>query len=259
MRILVSNDDGIRAPGLWDVVRELTQIADISVVAPDREQSGVGTSVTFHHPLRVNEEPAPVSGVTAYSVEGTPADSIILALRLPLVTEAPDLIVSGFNEGANLGDDVFISGTVGAALQGYFYGLTSIAVSVDASKGAMFGPAATLTRLLVQNLMKKRLSERVLLNVNLPNVALGNIRDIRITRLAERRRVDRIQEGYDGRRRYYWIARGDSQWSGKEGTDQWALEQTMVSVTPLLANTTRPIWTRLKELVADVFTELRGS
>ncbi|MCK4722624.1 MAG: 5'/3'-nucleotidase SurE, partial [Dehalococcoidia bacterium] len=118
MRILATNDDGINADGLWHLVEALSEVGDVVVVAPDRDQSGVGTSVSLHQPVRVRGIRSPVRGVRCYAVEGTPADSVILALGV-LLDDQIDLVVSGINEGANLGSDVLISGTVSAALQGY--------------------------------------------------------------------------------------------------------------------------------------------
>ncbi|MEW6033272.1 MAG: 5'/3'-nucleotidase SurE [Chloroflexota bacterium] len=259
MRILLSNDDGIRSPGLWAAARELSTRARVTVVAPDREQSGVGTSVTFHQPLRLKKEDSDVSGVEAYSVEGTPADSIILALRLPLVDGMPDLVVSGINEGANLGDDVFISGTVGAALQGYFYGISAISISVGAPQVSDFGTAAMVAGLLATRIKNGSLPGKILLNVNLPNVPLREIQDVRVTRLAGRSYADEIQEGHDGRRKYYWIARGMAQWHAREDTDHWAVERKMVSVTPLVASPLRPLRSVLEKMTAEVFRELHQS
>lgn len=232
MNILVSNDDGIHAMGLWVLAKELHELGTVTVVAPDRDQSGVGTSVTLRHPLRLNEINSPVEGVTAYSVEGTPADSIILALRHTL-TEAPDLVVSGINEGPNLGDDVFISGTVGAALQGYFYGIPSIAVSVGAFKDVDFDVAARMTRLLAGEIRDKSLPSRLLLNVNIPNLPTEKIEGVEITRLGQREYSDNVEPGHDGKRHYYWISRGASEWHTAPGTDAWALKQNKVSITTL--------------------------
>ena len=131
MIILVTNDDGILADGLWALVVELKKIGPVVVVAPAEERSGVGTAVTLRQPLRVQSVTPLIPEVEAYSVDGTPADSVILALG-KLATNRIDLVVSGINNGPNLGEDVFISGTVGAALQGYLHGLPALAVSMDA-------------------------------------------------------------------------------------------------------------------------------
>jgi 5'-nucleotidase len=144
--ILVANDDGIFAPGLWALARELKNIDDVVAVAPDREQSATGTSVTLRQPLRVRKISPVVSDVNTFAVEGTPSDSVILGLE-KLAKDA-GMVVSGINSGQNLGDDVLISGTVGAALQGYLRNLPAIAVSVGTVDTADLQTAARLVRLL---------------------------------------------------------------------------------------------------------------
>ena len=119
MRILVTNDDGINADGLWTLVAQLKEVGDVTVVAPDREQSGVGTSISFHNPIRLTRIHEKIRGIDTYSVEGTPADSVIMAVKV-VMKDGIDLVVSGINQGPNCGYDVFLSGTVGAALQGFF-------------------------------------------------------------------------------------------------------------------------------------------
>ena len=232
MKILVTNDDGITARGLWALVRELRRIAEVVVVAPDRDQSGIGTAVTLHHPVRVSPVPPEVTRVEAYSVEGTPADTVILALKT-LLKDKVDMIFSGINEGSNLGNDVLISGTVSAALQGYFYGLPSIAISVAAIKRVRFDVAAKFGALLAQQVAADNMPQRFLLNINLPNLPLNQIAGIEITRLGERSYMDNIKAGHDGKRKYYWIVRGKPDWKEVEGTDIWALGQKKISVTPL--------------------------
>ena len=236
MKILVTNDDGVYADGLWQLVKELRDIGTVTVVAPDRDQSGAGTSVTLAQPLRLSRIKSPLKGVKAYSVEGTPADSVILALRFAM-KDGIDLIVSGINEGPNLGNDVFISGTVGAALQGYFYGIPAVAFSVAAFESLHFDVAARLARLLAGELVDKGLSQKLLLNVNLPNLPREEIEGIEITNLGEREYADRIEPGHDGKRQYYWIMRGEPDWTMIPGTDAWALKQNRISITPLPDNT----------------------
>lgn len=235
MQILVTNDDGINAEGLWALVRELKDVGKVTVVAPDRDQSGVGTAVTLRQPLRFIEVKSPVSGVKAYSVEGTPGDSVILAIRFA-VKDKIDLVVSGINEGPNLGNDVFISGTIGGALQGYFYGMPAIAVSVAAFEELHFDVAARLAKLLAAGFQKGALPKRLLLNVNLPNLPREKIEGIEITRLGERSYIDSIDQGHDGKRDYYWIVRGVPEWSVVPGTDVWALEQNKISISPFHGN-----------------------
>ena len=256
MKILVSNDDGVYSEGLWTLVRELTKIAKVSVVAPDRDQSGSGTSITLRHPLRMINIKPPVDGVDAYSVEGTPADSVILALRLVL-KEGVDLVVSGINEGPNLGDDVYVSGTVSAALQGFFYGIPALAFSIAAFGDLHFDVAAKLARLMVSEIVDKGSPGRILLNVNLPNLPQDKLEGIEITRLGERKYVDRIEPGHDGKRQYHWIMRGKPEWKSASGTDVWALEKNKISVTPLFGNTDGSSRELLKKLAPQLFHKLQ--
>lgn len=255
MKILVSNDDGVYADGLWAVVKELREIAAVTVVAPDRDQSGAGTSVTLRHPLRMIEIKAPLDGVAAYSVEGSPADSVILALKL-ILKDGVDLVVSGINEGPNLGDDVYISGTVGAALQGFFYGIPAIALSIAAFGSLQFDMGARLAKLMAKEIVDKGLPRRMLLNVNLPNLPRGELEGIEITRLGERKYADRIEPGHDGKRQYHWIMRGKSEWQSTSGTDIWALEQNRISVTPLFGNPDGSSRELLKSLAPELFRKL---
>jgi len=261
LKILVSNDDGVYSDGLWALVKELRDIATVTVVAPDRDQSGAGTSVTFRHPLRMFEIKSPLDRVAAYSVEGTPADSVILALKLVL-KDGVDLVVSGINEGPNLGDDVFISGTIGAALQGFFYGIPAIAFSIAAFGSLHFDICASLAKLMAKEIVDEGLPRRVLLNVNLPNLPREKLEGIEVTRLGERNYTDRIEPGHDGKRQYHWIMRGKSEWQSISGTDIWALEQNKISVTPLFGNPDGSIRELLKRLTPELFHKLpenRGS
>lgn len=258
LKILVSNDDGVYADGLWALVRELRDIATVIVVAPDRDQSGVGTSVTLRHPLRMTEIRSPLDGVIAYSVEGTPADSVILALKL-VVKDGVDLVVSGINEGPNLGDDVFISGTVGAAVQGCFYGLPSIALSIAAFGSRHFNVAARLAKLLAGEIISRSLRHRILLNVNLPDLPCEELKGIEVTRLGERRYADRVEAGHDGKREYHWIMRGKSEWHLVPGTDVWALEENKISITPLFGNPDGASREFLESIAQAVFRKLVSS
>ena len=255
MRILVTNDDGIYADGIWALVAELRNVGTVTVVAPDREQSGVGTSVTLHQPLRLSKIKPRLKGVNAYSVEGTPADSVILALRSAM-KGGVDLIVSGINEGPNLGDDVFISGTVGAALQGYFYGIPAIAISVADFESPNFDVAARVARLLAGRINHGGLSQKLLLNVNLPNLPREEIEGVEITRLGEREYADKIDKGHDGRRKYFWIVHGESEWHVNPGSDIWALKHNKVSITPLLNNPDGSDHHFLESLAPNLFREL---
>ena len=237
MNILITNDDGIAAPGMWALAKELHKAYEFYVVAPDREQSGVGTSVTLHQPLRVKPVIPAVPGIETYAVEGTPADSVIVALKM-LFKDKIDLVIAGINEGSNLGNDVIISGTVGAAFQAYFYGLPAIAISVGAFHDLHFEAATRVGSLLAQQFADGKLPHRILLNVNLPNLPLDRIKGLEITHLGERSYTDAVKRssvkpGHDGKRDYYWIVHGEPQWKEDTGTDIEAIMQKKISITPL--------------------------
>ena len=248
LNILVTNDDGVFADGLWALVQELQETGTVTVVAPDRDQSGVGTSVTFRHPLRLNKVKSLIKGVHAFSVDGTPADSVILALKHAL-NEKVDVIVSGINEGPNLGNDFFISGTVGGALQGFFYDIPAIAISVGSFENARYDVAAKLAAKLTKAFGEERLPTKVLLNVNVPNLPQEQINGLEITRLGDRRYDDGIETGHDGKRHYYWIKRGVAEWVVEPGSDIWALEQDKVSITPYPVDYHSFKWEMLKDLL----------
>lgn len=255
MKILVCNDDGIYSEGLWELVAELKKVADVSVVAPDRDQSGSGTSITLRHPLRMRDIKSPVKGVIAHSVEGTPADGVILALRL-ILKESVDLVVSGINEGPNLGDDVYVSGTVGAALQGFFYGIPALAFSIAAFGDLHFDVTARLARIMVSELQDKGVPDRMLWTINLPNLTIDKLEGIEVTRLGERKYVDRVEPGHDGKREYHWIMRGKPEWKVTPGTDIWAVEKNRISVTPLFGDANGSSRELLKKIAPEVFKKL---
>ncbi|MCZ6614954.1 MAG: 5'/3'-nucleotidase SurE [Chloroflexi bacterium] len=258
MKILVTNDDGVYSPGLWAAVEALRDIAEVVVVAPDRELSGVGGSVTLHSPVRAMEVEASKNGTVTYAVEGTPADCVILAME-KLVGKV-DLLVSGINKGANVGADVLISGTVGAALQGYARDVPSVAISVAALKATRFDTAAQLLRGVAEQVQQGSLVPPLLLNINLPDVPPEEINGIEVTRLAQRSFIGTVSEGDDGRRPYYWIARGKPKWRVRKGTDIWALRRRRcVSITPLHADMTAVrVLSSLKGLPAQLLPALRA-
>lgn len=232
IKILVVNDDGIHFPGLWTLVEELTREHQVTVVAPDREQSGVGTAISLHRILRVGEVRPEVKGVQAYAVEGTPGDCVILGLG-ELAKDA-DLVIAGVNEGANLGEDVLISGTVGASLQALFRGLPAIAVSVSALGSTNYRPAARIAARLARCVADGSLPRHMVLNVNVPDLPAEEIRGVLVTRLAARRYADIVRAETDTRgKRYFWIVRGQPEWEIEEGTDIWAIVNGFVSLLPL--------------------------
>ncbi len=257
MKILVTNDDGIFAQGLWTLVEELKSIARVVIVAPDREQSAIGTAVTLRQPLRVQRVRPMVPGVETYAVEGTPADSVILALD-KLAKNKIDLVISGINQGPNLGDDVLISGTVGAALQGYLRGFPALAISINSVDNLHLDNAAKLAALLAKKIDTDALPANIFLNVNLPNLPLTKIKGVKITRLASKSHIDTVEEGHDGKRAYYWLVRQKVNKNTDKKTDIWVIEQGNISITPLHTNllnrSTPPI---PDNLCSDLFQELQ--
>ena len=245
MKILLINDDGIHAPGLWAAAGALRHAGDVFVVAPDREQSGVGASLTLHDPVRVEPvTPDPgLSGdgaspfpVTAYSVAGTPADSCILALES--VVGEVDLVVSGINAGSNLGWDILVSGTVGAAIQGYVRGYPTIAMSVGAVSNPNFEVASRLLGLMAQRLSNNDLAAGLFLNVNLPSLPLDRIGGVKVTRLGRRSYGESVREegsgGGGGTGKQYRISRNRPiSEEILDDTDIWALKNNDISITPL--------------------------
>lgn len=233
MKILVTNDDGVQANSLWALAKELKRVSPVAVVAPDREQSAIGTAVTLSHPLRVQKARPLTPEVEAYSVEGTPGDSVILALEKLFKNEI-SLVVSGINDGLNVGNDVLISGTVGGALQGYLRGLPAMAISVRGAERPYVDNAARVARLLAEKIISRARNDNVFLNVNLPDLSLDDIKGIKFTRLASESHIDTVEEGHDGRRKYYWLVR--QRLANKihpDMTDIWAIEQGYISITPL--------------------------
>ncbi len=257
MKILVTNDDGIFAAGLWTLVRALKEIARVVVVAPDREQSAVGTAVTLRQPLRVQKLTPLVPGVETYSVEGTPADSVLLAFG-KLVKDKIDMVVSGINQGANLGEDVFISGTVSGALQGYLHGLPALAISAASPNSLNLGNAARLATLLVRKMSAHPSKIEALLNVNLPDLPLAKIKEVKITRLARKSHTDTVEEGHNGIHAYYWLVRQRVNSGAPKTTDIGAIEQGNISITPLynyMNNKTSPLL--IKSLCSNLLDELQ--
>ena len=244
MKILLTNDDGINAPGLWAAARSLRQVGEVCVVAPHKEQSGIGSALTLHSPVAVREESIDLKlagdepglfDVTAYSVEGTPADSCVVALES--VVGRVDLVVSGINAGSNTGWDVIVSGTVGAALQGYFRGFPTIAISVGGVRAPIFDGAARLLGLMAKRLDQSDSQDHLLLNVNVPNVAMNQIAGLRVTTLGGRSYGESVTERYGqdntGGKRYQISRNRPMSNTVAEGSDIWALKNNLVSVTPL--------------------------
>jgi 5'-nucleotidase len=241
LKILLTNDDGVRAPGLWAAARALRQVGEVFVVAPEREQSGVGTALTLHSAVGAALAPVdPGLGddgdashpVVAYSVAGTPADSCVVGLES--LVGAVDLVVSGINSGSNLGWDVVVSGTVGAAIQGYVRGYPTIAISVGAVHNPQFEGAARLLRLLAQRLSQAPASSGFFLNINVPSIPPERISGIEVTRLGHRSYAESVrEEGSETDKRYRISRNRPVPGEPQPGTDIWALKRDLISITPL--------------------------
>ena len=266
MKILLTNDDGIHATGLWAAARALFAVGEVAVVAPDREQSGVGASMTLHAPLFVHQVPAeqylrqyapgdatppraadavwepppPADAapawphpITAWAVQGTPADSCILALE-QLVVPKPDLVVSGINRGSNLGWDVIVSGTVGAAVQGFVRGYPTIAISVGSVQSPRYDLAAKVVAALARRLADApAVFPPYFLNVNVPNEPANRIAGVQVTQLGGRAYGEsvRTEESFGHRR--YWISRNRPVLAGGEGSDIAAHKANYIAITPM--------------------------
>ena len=224
-RILVTNDDGVFSEGIKLLAEKLSEVAEATVVAPDREQSATGHSLTLHRPLRMQQLEDNI-----YSVDGTPTDCVNLGVLWLMSKSLPDLVISGINFGLNLGDDVTYSGTVSATFEGTLLGIPSVAFSQEVGEHFSFETAALFAQRFVSGLLKEDLPADLLLNVNIP---AGEIKGIELTRLGRRRYKQSVVEKRDPRgQRYFWIA-GTPEWQEEEGTDQSAVAKGCISVTPL--------------------------
>jgi 5'-nucleotidase len=256
MKILVTNDDGIFADGLKALAMELKSIADVVVVAPDRELSAMGASVSLHQPVRVRKVTPVANEVESYAVEGTPADCVILALG-KLAKDRIEMVISGINRGANLGDDVLISGTVGAALQGSIHGrLPAIAISAAVGDNLYLDDAAKFAALLARRIESGVIPPDACLNVNLPNLPREKINGVNLTYPASRSHTDIVEERYNGKRRYYWFVRQRANKPVDEKTDTWALEQGNISISPLLI-ASKPSPSIPDSLCSELFREFK--
>lgn len=244
MIILVSNDDGIRSEGVQVLATSLAHLGEVYVVAPDREQSAAGHSLTLHRPLRVDEV-----ALRQYAVDGTPTDCVNLAVS-GILPRRPGLVVSGINKGPNLGDDITYSGTVSAAMEGTLLGIPSIAISLAARERFDFRPAAAFAVVLAAEILSRPLAPDTLLNVNVPDGPRDAMRGFRITRQGKRRYGEGLIEKVDPRgRKYYWIGSDELGFVDEEGTDFAAIKAGAVSVTPIHLDLTHyPSVERLRDL-----------
>jgi 5'-nucleotidase len=234
MRILLSNDDGYFAPGLAILAEALSAVAEIIVVAPERDRSGASNSLTLDRPLLLRQ-----AHNGFYYVNGTPTDCVHLAVTGMLDT-LPDMVVSGINHGANMGDDTVYSGTVAAATEGYLLGVPAIAVSLVNQGQDQFATAARVVVDLVQRLISHPLTQATLLNVNVPDLPYEQLQGVCETRLGRRHKAEPVIQSYNPRgQKIYWVGAAGAAQDAGEGTDFYAVERRCVSVTPLQLDLTQ--------------------
>ncbi len=234
MRILLSNDDGYLAEGLLTLAQALADYAEISVVAPDKNRSAASNSLTLDLPLRAQR------GENGFiRVDGTPTDCVHLAIT-GLLEHEPDMVIAGINHGANLGDDVLYSGTVAAATEGRFLGFPAIAISLTAAYPKHFATAAQVAVTLMRQIINKPLPQDTLLNVNVPDIPLADLKGYQVTRLGQRHKAEPVIKAQDQRgREIYWVGPPGSEQDAGAGTDFYAIKTGYVSVTPLQLDLSR--------------------
>jgi len=234
MKILLSNDDGYQAPGLRVLAEKLSQLAELTVVAPERNRSGASHSLTLEYPIRAQQND---NGFV--SVDGTPTDCVHLAIT-GLLREEPDMVIAGINAGANMGDDVLYSGTVAAATEGRFLGLPSIAVSINSHTPKHYETAAQVTVDLVRHLQQHPVAPDSIINVNVPDLPYEQLRGFLATRLGHRHKAEPVVKDKDPRGRIiYWVGPAGAEQDAGPGTDFHAVREGYVSVTPLQVDLTR--------------------
>jgi len=253
MRLLCTNDDGILAFGLECLVKAASRIGEVTIVAPDREQSATSHSLTLHHPIRAVQRDD-----HRYQVDGTPTDCVMLAVEALMPTR-PDFVLSGINHGHNMGEDVLYSGTVAAAMEGVSLGIRAIALSfaggeLKADPDLLADQVDVVERLLAHLTGLSNIPRDTLLNINLPPLRGGAIKGVRLTRLGRRVYSDSLMRMQDPRgREIYWIGGGSAAWSGAEDSDFRAVNDGFISVTPLTLDLTH---TRMLEEATSWWTEL---
>lgn len=234
MRILISNDDGYQAPGIQCLASALESIAEITVVAPDRNRSGASNSLTLDSPIRASQ----ISQNTV-SVDGTPTDCVHLAIT-GLLEKEPDMVISGINAGSNMGDDVLYSGTVAAAMEGRFLGLPALAVSLAGEQLQYFETAAKVVMYLLENLAKHSVPADTILNINVPDVPWEQLKGIEATRLGRRHKSEPVIKQLDPRGRpVYWVGPVGAEEDAGPGTDFFAVKNHIASVTPIKVDLTQ--------------------
>lgn len=228
MRILISNDDGYFSPGLACLAEKLSEIAEVTVVAPERDRSGSSNSLTLDRPLKLTR-----AHNGFYYVNGTPTDCVHLAVT-GMLDELPDIVVSGINHGANMGDDTIYSGTVAAATEGFLLGIPSLAISLAGTEGGNFMTAARIALEMVQRCAERRPSQPMLLNINVPDLPYDALKGIRVTRLGKRHKAEPVVKTRNPRgETVYWVGAAGAAQDISDDTDFYAVLHRYVSVTPL--------------------------
>jgi 5'-nucleotidase len=229
MLILVTNDDGVHAEGLTELVRTLQSDHEVVVCAPERERTAVAHAITLHKPLRIKNV-----GPQVFATNGTPVDSVILGVKA-ILKRNPEFIISGINRGANMGRDICYSGTVAAAKEGAFLGVPSMAVSMEDGENVLFREGAKVVRQLIQLFSAVALPSTAFLNVNIPNLPASKIKGFLVTKLGSRPHDEEVEERVDPRgNRYYWISSPKKQFEPADESDFHAVSRGYVSITPLL-------------------------
>lgn len=253
MRILISNDDGIYSNGIRALAESLVQNNEVYVVAPDRERSATGHSLTLHRPLRLDEVHHIKGAKGAYETDGTPSDCIKIAIGA-IMKELPEIVISGINHGPNMGTDVLYSGTVSAAMEGAIFNIPSIAISLADHKPQDFTCAVTFISKLLKNIKEIKFPERTLLNVNIPALPLSEIAGVEITELGVRPYNDYFEKRVDPRgKTYYWLAGEAIEEDELPGTDVFAVRNNQISITPVTIHmTNEKMLPGLKEWVRQI-------
>jgi len=233
MKILLTNDDGIYSEGIQILKKQLDNIAEVRVIAPDRERSTIGHAITLRKPLGIKK--VKVNGnFWGFSLDGTPADCVIVGLLEIMKDEKPDLIISGINQGPNLGDDIIYSGTVSAAMEGGMRNIPSLAVSIAGFKDFKFESAALFTKKIASNLMKNNLPSNLVLNINFPNINYEQIKGVEITRHGKRVYQDELKIIHDPKgTTHYWLGGDLPEGKIEPDTDFESIYNNKVSITPL--------------------------
>ncbi len=234
MRILLSNDDGYFAPGLTSLVEALSSIADTVVVAPERDRSGSSNSLTLDRPLSLHK-----SHNGFYYVNGTPTDCVHLAVT-GMLDKLPDMVISGINDGANMGDDTIYSRTVAAATEGFLLGIPSLALSLANVSDENFSTAARVATDIVQRFKQNKFHEPILLNINVPDIPYEHLQGIEVTRLGRRHKAEAVVKSQSPRGEIvYWVGAAGAVQDASENTDFHAIQLNRVSVTPLQIDLTQ--------------------